>query len=65
MPEHGIEDAGYSNLPGPEQMCILYCLCGFNAWGETWESAGAEMDEHLLEASDALLVRALDEPADA
>ncbi len=30
-------------------MCILYCLCGFNAWGDTWESAGAEMDEHLLE----------------
>jgi hypothetical protein len=49
--EHGIEDALYSNLPGPEQTACLYCLCGFRAAGRTWEDAGSDLDAHLAEVA--------------
>lgn len=49
--EHAIEDAYYSNLPGPEQMRCLACSCGFTALGSTWEQAGWGMDRHLEEVA--------------
>ncbi len=48
--QHGIEEALYSNLPGPEQMACLYCLCGYRAAGRTWMDAGSDLDDHLAEA---------------
>ena len=48
-PGHGVRAAFYSNLPGPGQIAILECLCGFEATmhSKLWEEAGTMMDEHL------------------
>lgn len=47
--EHGIAEAIYSNLPGPQQTCVMECLCGFTSHGRSWEEAGWGLDEHLKE----------------
>lgn len=50
--EHGLDDAYYSNLPGPRQACIIRCLCGwYTSFNSSWEDAGRELDEHLKETS--------------
>lgn len=47
--QHGIRTAFYSNLPGPNQIAWIECLCGAEITGQTssWEDTGREMDEHL------------------
>ena len=44
--EHGIGDAAYRRHAGGLSP-VLFCLCGHEAEGETWEEAGAKLDEHL------------------
>ena len=48
-PVHGVEAACYSAVGPGLWDCHLYCPCGFVARGDTWEEAGAELDEHLEE----------------
>lgn len=47
--QHGVKNAFYSNLPGPNQTAWIECLCGEEFSGQTssWEDAGREMDLHL------------------
>lgn len=49
---HGVRQAFYSNLPGPNQTAWLECLCGEELTGQTssWEDVGHEMDLHLERA---------------
>lgn len=42
--EHGITAAYYDALL---KESVLECPCGFQARGDTWEEAGAELDDHL------------------
>jgi hypothetical protein len=45
--EHGVAEAAYVLVQSGTYFPTLICLCGFFARGETWEEAGAELDEHL------------------
>lgn len=31
------------------QFCVIVCICGFEARGDTWGECGGEMDDHLGE----------------
>lgn len=46
--EHGVEGAAYRRDAGGKTP-TLFCLCGFEAEGETWETAGAALDAHLAQ----------------
>jgi len=43
-----IDGAVYNRTLAGLDAC-LFCSCRFTARGETWEEAGAEMDDHLKE----------------
>ena len=49
--EHGIREAVYSNSPVGFHP-VLFCLCDWSTGhAYNWEEAGAELDEHLKEAT--------------
>lgn len=50
--EHGIESATYMS-DGNRYLPLMCCLCGFYAHALTWEEAGRELDEHLVETVSA------------
>lgn len=49
--KHGIDGAVYSLAQDGEYHPRLFCLCGFatSQGADTWEDAGADLDEHLGE----------------
>lgn len=47
--DHGIEGGAYRRGPDGKTP-TLFCLCGHEADGATWEEAGAALDAHLEKA---------------
>lgn len=47
--EHGPESMHRDNL---RETLAMVCACGFHAYGDTWEEAGGEMDDHIKEAEE-------------
>jgi hypothetical protein len=50
--EHGIDGGAYSHEGAGIFTHNLFCLCNFVAEGDSWENAGAILDEHLEEVKE-------------
>lgn len=44
--DHGVAQSCYVRDAGGLR-ATMFCMCGFVASGDSWEEAGAELDEHL------------------
>lgn len=42
--DHGPTECAFDNI---RRSRVIFCACGHACYGDTWEEAGAEMDDHL------------------
>lgn len=55
VPHHGVESAHYSNGTIGYQP-VMICICGYHTdYGNgSWERAGADFDQHLVDVRDEI-----------